>query len=77
MNKKNKIQLMAQSAGIRSKSTFSVSDTWSDLKKAWKSYKSARLNSDKVKMLEFANKIRKLEYELGSNKSKFPELDLS
>ncbi|MFP3261329.1 MAG: hypothetical protein RXP28_00535 [Nitrososphaeria archaeon] len=46
------------------------------MKKAWKAYKIAKVQGDKQKMLEYANRIRTLQEELGLQKSKFPELGL-
>lgn len=49
-------------------------NTWNDLKNAWRSYKAARMRDDKEKMAEFANKIRILQQSMGAKISEFPEL---
>ncbi|MFP3130469.1 MAG: hypothetical protein ACP5LX_04270 [Nitrososphaeria archaeon] len=55
---------------------YTKGQTWGALKKAWKAYKIAKVQGDKQKMLEYANRIRTLQEELGLQKSKFPELGL-
>ena len=50
------------------------SDTWSELKIAWKSYKIARMKEDKAKTIKNAHKIQALQQILGAKQSKFPEL---
>ena len=68
---------MAQSAKTTAKNgKTSLSETWSTLKSAWKSYKVARMNSDKVKMIECAQRIRGLQQDLGAKQSEFPELNI-
>ncbi len=56
---------------------YTKGQTWGALKKAWKAYKIAKVQGDKQKMLEYANRIRTLQDELGLQKSKFPELGLN
>ncbi|MDP8023242.1 MAG: hypothetical protein ACP5LF_02835 [Nitrososphaeria archaeon] len=56
---------------------YTKGQTWGALKKAWKAYKIAKVQGDKQKMLEYANRIRTLQEELGLQKSKFPELGLN
>ncbi|MDE1861275.1 MAG: hypothetical protein KGI33_00015 [Thaumarchaeota archaeon] len=48
--------------------------TWNNLKNAWRSYNAAKMNDDKKKMTEFANKIRTLQKNMGAKLSEFPEL---
>ncbi|MFP3133209.1 MAG: hypothetical protein RXO71_02255 [Nitrososphaeria archaeon] len=55
---------------------YTKGQTWGALKKAWKAYKIAKVQGDKQKMLEYANRIRTLQEELGLQKSKFPDLGL-
>lgn len=50
--------------------------TWNDLKNAWRSFNAAKMNNDKKKMTEFANKIRSLQKDIGAKVSDFPELTL-
>ena len=50
------------------------SQLWSDLKNAWRSYKIAKMNSDKTKMIEYAKKIVVLQQNLGAKLADFPEL---
>lgn len=49
-------------------------DTWIALKHAWRKYKMARLQGDKIKIEECAHKIRDLQKDLGARISEFPEL---
>jgi hypothetical protein len=44
------------------------------LKKAWKGYKIAKVQSDRTKMIEYAKKIKTLQGELSIKQSSFPEL---
>lgn len=56
--------------------SFTTGQTWGALRKAWKGYKIAKVQGDRVKMMEYATKIRKLEGELGVPVASFPELSL-
>jgi len=44
------------------------------LKKAWKGYKIAKVQSDRAKMTEYAKKIKTLQGELGIKQSSFPDV---
>jgi hypothetical protein len=55
---------------------YTVGQTWGALKKAWKAYKIAKVQSDKPKMKEYAQRIRTLQDELKIEKAKFPDLGL-
>jgi hypothetical protein len=55
---------------------FTKGQTWGALKKAWKGYKIAKVQSDKARMAEYAKKIRTLQGELGVRQSSFPEVGL-
>jgi hypothetical protein len=55
---------------------YTVGQTWGALKKAWKAYKIAKVQNDKAKMKEYAQRIRTLQEELKVAKAKFPELGL-
>jgi hypothetical protein len=57
--------------------TFTTGQTWGALKKAWKAYKIAKVQNDKVRMMEYAKRIRTLQEELKVEKAKFPDLGLS
>lgn len=48
--------------------------TWGALKKAWLGYKIAKAKNDKKGMVEYANKIRTLQGELGLKKAEFEVL---
>jgi hypothetical protein len=63
---------MAFSMSARGK--FTTGQTWGALKKAWKGYKIAKVQSDKAKMTEYAKKIKTLQGELGIKQSSFPEV---
>ncbi|MEM3403729.1 MAG: hypothetical protein QXJ17_04260 [Nitrososphaeria archaeon] len=56
---------------------FTTGQTWGALKKAWKAYKIAKVQNDRAKMTEYANRIRTLQEELGVEKAKFPDLGLN
>ncbi|MDG6925027.1 MAG: hypothetical protein JRN09_00590 [Nitrososphaerota archaeon] len=47
------------------------------MKKCWRAYKIAKIKNEKDGMLEYANRIRSLQKELGVQQAKFPELGLS
>jgi len=57
--------------------TFTTGQTWGALKKAWKGYKIAKVQSDKAKMMDYAKRIRTLQEELKVEKAKFPDLGLN
>jgi hypothetical protein len=57
-------------------STFSAGQSWGALRKAWKGYRIAKVQSDNVKMMEYAIKIRKIQGELGISVASFPNLDI-
>ena len=56
--------------------SYSKGQTWAALKKSWKAYKIAKIKDEK-EMAEYANRIRKLQKELGVPQAKFPDLSLS
>jgi hypothetical protein len=58
-------------------STFSAGQSWGALRKAWKGYRIAKVQSDNVKMTEYATKIRKIQGELGISVASFPNLDIA
>lgn len=60
-----------------SKPTYTTGQTWGALKKAWKAYKIAKVQSDKTRMMEYAKRIRTLQEELKVEKAKFPDLGLN
>jgi len=66
---------MAQSTTRRKDRKYNVTEVWSELKMAWKTYKIAKMNDDKSKMVEYSKRIRALQCELGSKESNFPELN--
>lgn len=57
--------------------SYSKGQTWAALKKCWRAYKIAKIKNEKEDMLEYANRIRTLQKELGVQQAKFPELNLS
>ncbi|MEM0030476.1 MAG: hypothetical protein QW572_05890 [Candidatus Nitrosocaldus sp.] len=59
------------------KATFTVGQTWGALRKAWKGYKIAKVQGDREKMIEYAQKIRKLQSELKVPQATFPELSIA
>jgi hypothetical protein len=56
---------------------YTVGQSWGALRKAWKGYRIAKLQSDDTKMTEYANKIRKIQGELNIAVSSFPNLGIS
>ena len=56
---------------------FTVGQSWGALRKAWKGYRIAKVQSDDTKMTEYANKIRKIQGELNIAVSSFPNLGIS
>ena len=57
--------------------SFTIGQTWGALRKSWKGYKIAKVQSDRTKMIEYATKIRKLQGELGVQQASFPDLSLN
>lgn len=57
--------------------SYSTGQTWGALKKAWKAYKIAKVQGDRAKMKEYADRIRTLQDELKLPKAKFPDLGLN
>jgi len=58
------------------KPNYTAGQTWGALKKAWRGYKIAKVQSDSSKMTEYAKKIRTLQHDLGVKQAEFPELNL-
>ena len=56
---------------------FSTGQSWGALRKAWKGYRIAKVHNDNTKMTEYANKIRKIQGELGINVASFPNLGIA
>ncbi|MDR3782714.1 MAG: hypothetical protein P4K92_05365 [Candidatus Nitrosotalea sp.] len=56
---------------------YTAGQTWGALKKAWRGYKIAKVQSDNTRMSEYAKKIRTLQNDLGIKQAEFPELNLS
>jgi hypothetical protein len=56
---------------------FSTGQSWGALRKAWKGYRIAKVHNDNVKMTEYANKIRKIQEELGISIASFPNLGIA
>jgi hypothetical protein len=56
---------------------YTAGQTWGALKKAWRGYKIAKVQSDNPRMAEYAKKIRTLQHDLGIKQAEFPELHLS
>lgn len=49
-------------------------EIWKELKRTWRKYKMAQLQSDLPKMREYAMKIRDLQEDFGITQAEFPEL---
>ena len=57
--------------------SYTKGQTWGALKKAWKAYKIAKVQNDRAKMMEYAQRIRTLQKELGLKQAAFPDLGLT
>jgi hypothetical protein len=55
----------------------SLNQETSALRKAWKGYRIAKVQSDDTKMREYAAKIRKIQTELKVTVSSFPHLNIA
>ncbi len=62
---------------LGTKSTFTVAQSWGALRKAWKGYRIAKVQDDNGRMIEYANKIRKIQGELGISVASFPQLGIN
>jgi len=56
---------------------FTTGQSWGALRKAWKGYRIAKVHDDNAKMTEYANKIRKIQTELGISIASFPNLGIA
>lgn len=56
-------------------SPFTVGQSW--LRKSWKGYRIAKVQANKDKMVEYANKIRKIQGELRIGVAVFPNLGIT
>jgi hypothetical protein len=56
---------------------FTVGQSWGALRKAWKGYRIAKVQGNDTKMLEYANKIRKIQGELNISLATFPQLGIN
>jgi len=57
--------------------SYTVGQSWAGLKKAWRAYKIAKVQGDTPNMLKYAERIRKIQGELGLAKANFPEIGLN
>ena len=69
--------IMSVRETVVSKSNFTPGQSWGALRKAWKGYRIAKVQSDNAKMSEYATKIRKLQGELGISVASFPHLGIN
>jgi len=49
---------------------------WGALRKAWKSYRIAKVQGDNARMREYATRIRTLQGQLGVPQASFPNVGL-
>jgi hypothetical protein len=56
---------------------FTTGQSWGALRKAWKGYRIAKVHNDSAKMTGYANKIRKIQTELGISVASFPNLGIA
>lgn len=56
---------------------FTTGQSWGALRKAWKGYRIAKVHNDSARMTEYANKIRKIQAELGISVASFPNLGIT
>ena len=66
-----------QTTASTTSSTFTIGQSWGALRKAWKGYRIAKVQANNPKMVEYANKIRKIQGELGINLAAFPNLGIT
>ena len=69
--------IMSVRETVASKANFTTGQSWGALRKAWKGYRIAKVQGDNTKMSEYANKIRKLQGELGISVASFPHLGIN
>ena len=53
---------------------FTKGQTWGALKKSWTAYKIAKVQNDKPKMKEYADRIKTLQKELGLKQAEFADV---
>jgi hypothetical protein len=66
-----------QTTASTTSSTFTIGQSWGALRKAWKGYRIAKVQANNPKMVEYANKIRKIQGELGISVASFPNLGIT
>ena len=66
-----------QTTASTTSSTFTIGQSWGALRKAWKGYRIAKVQANNSKMVEYANKIRKIQGELGISVASFPNLGIT
>ena len=66
-----------QTTASTTSSTFTIGQSWGALRKAWKGYRIAKVQANNPKMVEYANKIRKIQGELGISVAAFPNLGIT
>ena len=66
-----------QTTASTTSSTFTIGQSWGALRKAWKGYRIAKVQANNPKMVEYANKIRKIQSELGISVAAFPNLGIT
>ena len=74
MSMKTKLYPIFVTAFSRVLGAVTTGQTWGALKKAWKGYKIAKVQSDRARMTEYAKKIKTLQGELGIKQSSFPDV---
>jgi hypothetical protein len=70
-------QITPSESNERPQNNFTIGQSWGALRKAWKGYRIAKVQSDNSRMTEYANKIRKIQGELNIAVSSFPHLGIS
>jgi hypothetical protein len=71
------IMSVQQTTASATSSTFTIGQSWGALRKAWKGYRIAKVQANNPKMVEYANKIRKIQGELGISVAAFPNLGIT
>jgi hypothetical protein len=71
------IMSVQQTTASTTSSTFTIGQSWGALRKAWKGYRIAKVQANNPKMVEYANKIRKIQGELGISVASFPNLGIT
>lgn len=60
----------------KTRSNFTIGQSWGALRKAWKGYRIAKVQGDNGRMREYATKIRKIQGDLSIRVASFPNIGI-